>query len=70
MRGSNLARRRGLEINARPWEPPPGMYRVQCTVCLFFYADRNPHGRICPDCIVDQRRVVHGGPLREVKGGR
>lgn len=57
------------EINALPWEPLPGMHRVQCAECRFFYADANPQGRLCPDCDILLRRALRGRPLRIVRKG-
>jgi hypothetical protein len=37
--------------NAQPWDPPPGMTKVRCTRCRFWFAapsDRRV--KHCPDC--------------------
>ena len=38
-------------INAKPWEPLPGMVKLQCPVCRYFFAApaHSPELR-CQDC--------------------
>jgi hypothetical protein len=40
-------------INAKPWEPMPGMIKRQCPQCRYWFAA--PVNRIieprCPDCV-------------------
>jgi predicted Zn-ribbon and HTH transcriptional regulator len=38
-------------VNAKPWEPPPGMVKQQCSDCGYFFATdpANTEPR-CPDC--------------------
>ena len=40
------------EINAEPWEPPPGMVKRQCPRCRYFFAaDPDSEAEmLCPDC--------------------
>jgi hypothetical protein len=34
-------------INAEPWDPLPGMTKVQCPKCRYFFAAT---ALLCPDC--------------------
>jgi hypothetical protein len=34
-------------INAEPWDPLPGMTKVQCPECRYFFAAA---ALFCPDC--------------------
>jgi hypothetical protein len=53
-------------INAQPWEPPPGMTKVQCIACRYLFAvpvamaETEP--ACCPDCAAPPRppRCVPG----------
>jgi hypothetical protein len=37
------------EINAEPWDPPPGMDKLRCERCRYYFATADAVG-ICPDC--------------------
>jgi hypothetical protein len=39
-------------VNAQPWEPPPGMIKLQCPQCRYLFAAPIPAepGLRCPDC--------------------
>ncbi len=45
-------------INAQPWEPLPGMTKLRCGRCHYWFAARDPIARRCVDCeIVHQRKL-------------
>ena len=37
-------------VNAQPWEPMPGMVKLRCVECLYWFAARDPATAQCPDC--------------------
>jgi hypothetical protein len=49
-------------VNAQPWEPLPGMVKLQCDACRFFFASHDPAAELCPDCMirVSRRRAKMG----------
>jgi hypothetical protein len=36
--------------NEQPWEPLPGMLKLRCLVCNFWFASPSKTIRMCPDC--------------------
>ena len=42
------------EINAEPWEPPPGMVKLRCAACRYWFAAADPQAAHCPDCAIRQ----------------
>jgi hypothetical protein len=47
---------RARAVNAEPWEPPPGMVKLQCPECQYFFAAYPPDPgvvTVCFDCIWD-----------------
>ena len=48
-------------INARPWEPLPGVAKRQCRTCRYFFAAPTASNELrCPDCVERPRRVGPG----------
>jgi rubrerythrin len=49
-------------INAEPWQPLPGMVKLRCQHCAYWFAthdaDEQPY---CPDCRIRLRRAVGQG---------
>jgi hypothetical protein len=42
--------------NATDWQPLPGMHKVRCEQCLFFFATKSTApSRYCADCTVLRR---------------
>jgi hypothetical protein len=38
-------------VNAQPWSPPPGMAKLRCTRCYYFFAAPGMTlSPTCPDC--------------------
>ena len=37
-------------INAQPWEPLPGMVKLRCAACGFWFAAPAAGVKRCPDC--------------------
>jgi hypothetical protein len=42
--------------NDEPWEPLPGMSKLRCTDCRYWFAAPNPHVERCPDCVLRSLR--------------
>ena len=39
-------------VNAKPWEPMPGMVKRRCDWCCYFFAaPAESHEPRCPDCV-------------------
>lgn len=60
-------------VNERPWRPLPGMVKVRCEDCLYWFATpmRRPQLR-CPDCELKLKalarklaREAEAGPAAE-----
>jgi hypothetical protein len=46
-------------INAEPWEPPPGMVKLRCADCHYWFAARDVSAERCADCCaILQRRQL------------
>jgi hypothetical protein len=47
-------------INAQPWEPLPGMAKLRCTDCLFWFASHDVVAERCANCcaILQRRRLA------------
>jgi rubrerythrin len=46
-------------VNAQPWEPLPGMLKLRCIDCHFWFAARDPAIERCPNCAAtEQRRLA------------
>jgi hypothetical protein len=43
------------EENAAPWEPPPGMLKLRCQRCGFWFAAPGKPALLCPDCFSSAR---------------
>jgi hypothetical protein len=53
-------------VNAQPWEPPPGMVKLQCSDCHYWFAAPHHDVERCPDCeIREQRRAARAAALAE-----
>jgi hypothetical protein len=51
-------------INAKPWEPLPGMVKLQCQECSYWFAAPHRGVERCPDCeIREQRRAARAAAL-------
>jgi hypothetical protein len=46
--------------NAEPWEPPPGMVKLRCTACGYWFAAPDARTEHCPDCRFKPRREREG----------
>lgn len=42
-------------INAELWEPLPGMVKLRCDACRYFFASYDPLAEHCPDCAIRMR---------------
>ena len=38
-------------VNAQPWEPMPGMVKLRCTGCRYWFAASDPRTPRCQDCV-------------------
>ena len=38
-------------VNAQPWGPPPGMVKLQCERCAYWFAASDPRTPRCQDCV-------------------
>jgi hypothetical protein len=46
-------------VNAEPWEPMPGMVKLRCSACSYWFAAPAADTERCPDCVIrEQRREV------------
>ena len=45
-------------INAQPWEPLPGMVKLRCSACHYWFAARSPDTERCDCEIRHQRRLT------------
>jgi hypothetical protein len=53
-------------INAEPWQPLPGMVKLHCSDCRYWFAAPHHDAERCPDCeIREQRRAVRAAALAE-----
>jgi hypothetical protein len=53
-------------VNAQPWEPPPGVVKLQCSDCHYWFAAPHHDVERCPDCeIREQRRAARAAALAE-----
>ena len=50
-------------VNAEPWEPMPGMVKLQYPDCRYWFADcrywfaaPHPRATYCPDCEIKRQR--------------
>jgi hypothetical protein len=43
-------------INARPWKPLPGMVKLRCSECQYWFAARDPATKYCRDCAIRRGR--------------
>jgi hypothetical protein len=43
-----ISKAEAMQINAEPWEPLPGMVKVQCEECWFFFAAPHHTATLCP----------------------
>jgi hypothetical protein len=41
---------RARAINAEPWEPLPGMIKLRCRDCGYWFAAPAAGAKRCPDC--------------------
>jgi hypothetical protein len=44
------------QINAAPWEPLPGMRKLRCTTCSYWFAAPADDVEMCPDCEIRLRK--------------
>lgn len=56
--GKNASTDSARAINASDWEPPPGMHKVQCWECHFWFAAPNQRTKVCPDCVSLMERIA------------
>ena len=47
-------------VNAEPWEPMPGMVKLQCPYCRYFFAApiTAEAGLLCPDCLAEDTKTA------------
>jgi hypothetical protein len=38
-------------VNAQPWEPMPGMVKLRCPDCRYWFAASDPRTPRCQDCV-------------------
>jgi hypothetical protein len=43
-------------INSEPWQPLPGMVKLRCQLCAYWFATRDADVPYCPDCEIRLRR--------------
>jgi len=54
-------------VNAEPWTAPPGYTKRRCDRCRFWFSTPiDAQTASCPDCLIEEKRRRHGGPLRVV----
>jgi hypothetical protein len=46
------------EENEAPWAPPPGMVKLRCERCRFWFAAPGRPALLCPDCAMAARASV------------
>jgi hypothetical protein len=44
-------------VNEQPWDPPPGMTKLRCQRCEFWFSAPRAQQRHCPDCKVELTAV-------------
>ena len=54
-RGETDEEQAARAVNAEPWEPLPGMVKLQCEECRYFFAAADEQLRYCPDCTMRVR---------------
>ena len=42
-------------VNAEPWEPMPGMVKLHCSTCGYWFAAPAADTANCPDCTIRLR---------------
>ena len=43
-------------VNAEPWEPMPGMVKLRCSTCSYWFAaPAAGASELCPDCAIRKR---------------
>lgn len=47
---------RARAINAEPWQPLPGMVKLRCQHCAYWFATRDADVPYCADCSATRRR--------------
>ncbi len=63
----NEAEAEARAVNAEPWEPLPGMIKLRCPRCLYFFAAPAAAATadvtvLCPDCLAEGRRPLRSSP--------
>ena len=53
-------------INNEDWKPLPGMTKLKCSICLFWFASYRADAARCPDCVEKQQRTDRGA-VRKIK---
>jgi hypothetical protein len=46
------------QVNAQPWEPLPGMLKLRCSRCSYWFAAWSADTERCPDCAKKKRVCV------------
>ena len=44
------------QVNAEPWQPLPGMVKLRCADCHYWFAAPHPRATYCPDCEIKRQR--------------
>ena len=44
------------QVNAAPWKPLPGMVKLRCQVCSYWFAAPAVGVETCPDCAIRLRK--------------
>ena len=53
--------------NAQPWQPLPGMVKLRCIECHYWFAARSPDIERCPDCELRHQRRLALEALRKAQ---
>jgi hypothetical protein len=58
--GTNAVEAEARAINATAWEPPPGMVKVLCQQCSYWFSASDHNMPFCADCAAPPRLVDPG----------
>jgi hypothetical protein len=63
---THTSRTTARQINEQPWEPLPGMSKLRCTDCRYWFAAPDPQTKRCVDCELALRRQLRAAEQGEL----
>ena len=63
--GATEPKARARAINAMAWEPPPGMVKLLCQQCGYWFSAPGPDTPLCADCAAPPREADDQGLGRD-----